>query len=256
MTYAECVELLRWAMPRLGLRWDGFRNLRRQVCRRVVARAKDLGLDAAAYRARLEADADELARFDALCFITISRFYRDAATFDALRTMMREFAGELRVWSAGCASGEEPYTVAMLATSIGRRAEILATDRDDAVLARAAIGRYGSSSLSELPAELRAIGFDGDAVRPPIRAQVRFERADVRTFDPGAPLHVVLCRNVVFTYFDEATQLAFADRVARMLVKGGLLVVGKGESVPSPAFTPTDAPLIWRATPEMRASAR
>jgi chemotaxis protein methyltransferase CheR len=256
MTDAECVELLRWAMPRLGLRWDGFRNLRRQVCRRIVARAKELGLDAAAYRARLESDAEELARLDALCFVTISRFYRDAATFDALRTMMQEFTGELRVWSAGCASGEEPYTVAMLAASIGRAAEIVATDRDEVVLARAAIGRYGASSLAELPAELRAIGFDGDAVRPEIRARVRFERADVRSFDPGAPLHVVLCRNAVFTYFDETTQRAFEERVARMLAPGGVLVVGKGESVSSPAFAPTDAPLIWRATPGTHASAR
>ena len=144
----------------------------------------------------------------------------------------------------------------MLAASMGRAAEIVATDRDEAVLARAALGRYGEGSLSELPAELRALGFDGDAVRAEIRARVRFERADVRTFDPGTPLHAVFCRNVVFTYFDEATQRAFAERVARMLVPHGLLVVGKGEAVPSPAFTPTDAPLIWRATPETPASAR
>lgn len=243
MTDAECVDLLRWAMPRLGLRWEGFRNLRRQVCRRIVARAKELGLDAAAYRALLEREPEELARFDALCFVTISRFYRDAATFDALGRMMSAWDAP-RVWSAGCASGEEPYTVAMLC----ERAAVVATDRHEVVLARAASGRYGASSLRELPAELRTLGFDGDTVRPSIRERVRFLRADVRTFSPGAPLHVVLCRNVVFTYFDGATQLAFASRVASMLEPDGLLVAGKGEMVPGSAFKPTDASLVWQLT--------
>lgn len=257
MTDAECVELLQWAMPRLGLRWRGFSQLRRQVCRRIVTRARELGLDATAYRERLDVDPTELERFDAMCFVTISRFYRDAATFDALAERLRALgAGSdtLRVWSAGCASGEEPYTVAMLASDPERRIdlegpmEIIATDRDEAVLSRAAAGRFGASSLRELPERLRAIGFDGDVVRPAIRARVRFVRADVRTFVPPPPLHVVLCRNVVFTYFDEATQLAFAERVAGLLAPGGLLVVGKGESVPGDAFVPTDAPLIWRAS--------
>lgn len=249
MTDAECVELLRWAMPRLGLRWRGFEHLRRQVCRRIVARASELGLGSAEYRERLERDPGELARLDELCFVTISRFYRDAATFDALARHLRELDSP-RVWSAGCASGEEPYTVAMLS----ERVEVVATDRDEAVLARAAVGRYGSSSLRELPPELRALGFDGDTVRPAVRARVRFERADVRAFEPGTPLHVVLCRNVVFTYFDEATQLAFASRVAARLEPNGLLVVGKGESVPGEDFVPSGAPLIWRSKRGSRAS--
>src|SRR5262245_29735844 len=101
MTDRECVELLQWALPRLGLRWRGFKNLRRQVCRRISARAAELGIsDAASYRRRLEEDPDELQKLDALCFVTISRFYRDHRIFDALRhTLLPKLA------EAACARG-------------------------------------------------------------------------------------------------------------------------------------------------------
>jgi chemotaxis protein methyltransferase CheR len=230
LTQDEATALLIWAAPRLGLRWTGFSHLRRQVCRRISKRAQVLGISSFdEYRTRLESDSNELAVLDSLCFVTISRFYRDAPTFDALRAYFDEIEGPIRVWSAGCASGEEPYSVAMLSP----RVSVIATDRDDVVLARAATATYGESSLRELPFELRS-NFDDGVVKSEIRAQVQFERADVRTFEPDAPLHAVLCRNCVFTYFDEPTQHAFAERVAKLLVPGGVLVVGKGERAPSP----------------------
>ncbi|HSP81167.1 MAG TPA: chemotaxis protein CheR, partial [Myxococcaceae bacterium] len=71
MTDAECVELLRWAAPRLGLRWEGFRRVRGQVCKRMARRVKALGLESvAAWRERLEADPAEWAVLDGLCRVT------------------------------------------------------------------------------------------------------------------------------------------------------------------------------------------
>jgi chemotaxis protein methyltransferase CheR len=222
----------------------------------MTARAAELGLsDAAAYRRRLEEDPEELRRLDALCFVTISRFYRDHRVFDALRyTLLPKLAeaasrrGEhvLRVWSAGCASGEEPYTVSILwelelaARFPSLALAILATDFDAVVLARAARGCYEPSSLRELPPELRDPAFervDGLAcVRASFRAPITFELQDVRRFLPAEPQHLVLCRNVAFTYFDEAAQREFAARVAARLVPGGLLVVGGHETLPGGAF--------------------
>jgi len=252
MNDRDCVELLQWALPRLGLRWRGFKGLRRQVCRRMNARADELGLhDAAAYRQRLEDDPEELRVLDSLCFVTISRFYRDRNVFEALRsTLLPEIAeaaiarGErvLRAWSAGCASGEEPYTLAIvwrvaLAPRFPSLAlEILATDFDETVLARAARGCYEPSSLRELPEDLRAAAFErsGDlaCIRATFREGIVFEHRDVRRFVPAEPQHVVFCRNVAFTYFDEATQRDFAERVAARLVPGGLLVLGGHETLP------------------------
>jgi chemotaxis protein methyltransferase CheR len=87
MQDAECVALLRWALPRLGLRWPGFRKVRRQVCKRITRRIRELGLaDVTTYRERLESVPEEWPELDALCRITISRFYRDRAVFDHLGT--------------------------------------------------------------------------------------------------------------------------------------------------------------------------
>ena len=255
----ECVELLQWAMPRLGLRWRGFKGLRRQVCRRVAGRVGELGLDdLAGYRRRLEEDPDELRVLDSLCFVTISRFYRDRRIFDALRgELLPRLASAaiargdrtLRAWSAGCASGEEPYTLSIiwhleLADRFPSLAfEILATDFDAIVLARAARGCYEPSSLGELPGTFRAAAFedidDLACVAARFRDGVTFERRDVRRFAPAEPQDLVLCRNVAFTYFDEDAQRDFADRVARCLAPGGLLVVGGHETLP-PALLPGD----------------
>jgi chemotaxis protein methyltransferase CheR len=124
MNDSQCIDFLQWALPRLGMRWAGFRKVRRQVCNRARRRASELGLpDLAAYRAYLERHPDEWALLDQLTPITISRFYRDRGTFEfvaqevlpALAAQASERSSDrLEVWSAGCASAEEPYTVAIL----------------------------------------------------------------------------------------------------------------------------------------------
>jgi chemotaxis protein methyltransferase CheR len=83
----DCTTFLEWALPQLELRWPGFRKVRRQVCKRLAGRMRDLGLaNFAAYRARLESDPVEWRILDECCHITISRFFRDKAIFEALRT--------------------------------------------------------------------------------------------------------------------------------------------------------------------------
>ena len=116
---AECTAFLQWALPQLDLRWPGFRKVRRQVCKRLKQRMRDIGVnDYPAYCTRLEADPSEWQILDACCHITISRFFRDRGIFEVVRrrglpdiaARARREKREARVWSAGCASGEEPYT--------------------------------------------------------------------------------------------------------------------------------------------------
>src|SRR3954464_10873763 len=122
MRNAECVELMQWALPRLGLRWSAFRRVKGQVCKRIRTRVQALGLaDARAYAQYLECHSDEWGTLEAMCGITISRFYRDHPVFDALAqdvlpmlTCQLAEGEPLRVWSAGCASGEEPYSIALI----------------------------------------------------------------------------------------------------------------------------------------------
>jgi chemotaxis protein methyltransferase CheR len=252
MTDAECLELLRWAAPRLGLRYEGFRRVRGQVCKRVGRRMKALGVEGlAAYLARLEADPTERAVLDALCRVTISRFYRDQGVFDALREPLlpevmeaARARGEtaLRVWSAGCASGEEPYTVAVL-FRLGLQPrfpdvhlELVATDADAALLERARHGCYRRPTLRELPSAWVARAFDARAgdwcLRPEYREGLDFRCEDLRQRMPEGPFHLVLCRNVAFTYFAPPVQRQVLARLLERLGPGGLLVLGAHESLP------------------------
>jgi chemotaxis protein methyltransferase CheR len=215
----DCVAFLQWALPRLGRRWAGYRKVRRQVCRRVRHRLEALGLDGFdAYRAHLEARPDEWQILDGLMNVTISRFNRDRGVFEHLRDEV--LRPGMRVWSAGCASGEEPYTLALLCDGL----DILATDVDPVMLRRAEAARYPPSALRELPEELRRALADERT-----RRHVNFALHDVRDEPPPGPFDLVLCRNLAFTYFDEPTQRDVLQKIATVT---DLLVIGAHERLP------------------------
>jgi chemotaxis protein methyltransferase CheR len=160
----SCVEFLQWALPRLGLRWAGFRKVRRQVCRRLQCRVGALNLASLdAYRAHLDAHPEEWAVLETLTPITISRFYRDRAVFEQLeRAVLPGLAAaaiaaqrdRLIAWSAGCASGEEAYTLTLMwnAALAARfpqlRLEVVATDVDPTMLRRAREASYEAACTS------------------------------------------------------------------------------------------------------------
>lgn len=252
MRDCDCVTFLQAVLPRLGLRWRGFRRVRRQVCKRLQRRLQALDLpDLAAYRVYLDTNAAEWTVLDGLCRISISRFYRDGAVFDRLGAVVLPHLAEgaqaqgrttLHCWSIGCASGEEPYTLSLL-WRLGVQPQFpnlscrtLATDTSPHLLARAARGCYPASSLRELPAGWREVAFDpqeGDyCLRPQFREGVDFRQQDIRTVLPDGCFDVVLCRNLVFTYFDEAGQEAVLASICKQLRSGGVLVIGKQERLP------------------------
>ncbi len=233
--------------------------MRRQVCRRIQERARELGLaDLEAYRSCLEGDPAELAHLATLARVTISRFYRDRAVFDALRPVLSRLAREartVRVLSAGCASGEEPYTIALLWSLETPRAplEVVAVDLDEEVLERAREGLYEESSLSELPRELRDAGFDrrGERFRlkEALRGSVSFVRADIRGSLPEGPFDLVFCRNLAFTYFEEPAQRELARRLRERMRPSALLVVGSHERPTLEGFEElTATPHAYRVT--------
>jgi chemotaxis protein methyltransferase CheR len=248
----ECHKFLAWALPRMGFRPAGFRRVRGQVCKRVARRMRTLGLaDLDAYRRRLEADPGEWGRLDSFCRITISRFCRDRPVFEWLeRTGLPELASiasaegrnALSCWSAGCGSGEEPYTLRILwdlclaARFPALQFEIVATDADTAMLARARQAVYPAGCLRELPRTWieQAFARMGDEyrLREPFRHGVRFVRQDIRREMPAGPFDVVLCRNLVFTYFDRTVQRSVLSRTARRMSRGGILVIGRNETLP------------------------
>ena len=239
----DCVALLQWALPQLGLRWPGYRKVRRQVCRRVTRRARALGLDGLqAYRARLEADPEEWPVLDALTRITISRFYRDRDTFgylcDTALPELRSVSSPhpIEVWSAGCGRGEEAYTLAIAAHVKQIPVRITATDVDAGQLERARRACFSPGCLKDLPAPWRAVAFeqqdDGLRLRDDFRRHVTFLRQDLRSEMPDGPFALVLCRYLAFTYFAEPLQRQVATRLLSRTLPGGFVALGKHETWP------------------------
>ncbi len=269
MQDSECVQFLQNVLPRLQMRWPGFRKVRKQVCKRIGRRLRELELaDTTAYTDYLAAHPDEWQRLDALCRISISRFYRDRGVFDTLRdTVLPDLAAAaqrrgdnaLRVWSAGCASGEEPYTFQLLwHLDLAQKFSelglcITATDADEHLLDRARRGVYPLGCLKELPPAWISEAFeptgDGLQIRPVYREGVAFVRQDIRETAPDGPFDLILCRYLAFTYFDEALQRSVLDRLLAHLRSGGYLVIGKQESLPD--MTP-DLDVLDRRLPIYR----
>jgi chemotaxis protein methyltransferase CheR len=186
-----------------------------------------------------------------LCRVTISRFCRDRGVFGALANeVIPALAADtiegrrsrLRAWSCGCASGEEPYTLAMLwQLELAPRLphldlEIIATDADLQMLARARRGVYATGSLKELAVTWRDAAFD--RIGTSFRISAAYHRAitwccqDVRQTQPRGPFDLILCRNLVFTYYQPPLQEEIARRLAAVLSPGGALVIGAHESLP------------------------
>lgn len=252
MPESSCVAFLQWALPRLGLAWPGFRRVHHQVCKRIGRRLQALRLpNPPAYRAYLDAHPDEWHLLDSFCRISVSRLVRDRAVFTELaRVVVPALAaaavrrGErgLRCWSAGCASGEEPYSLSMLwKLELASRFPtvtfaVLATDVDAQLLERARAAQYGRSSLREVPPAWLAAAFERRgslySLRPGFRVGVEFLVQDIRREVPPGPFDLILCRNVAFTYFDAPSQRRTLERMLPLLRPESALVIGLREHLP------------------------
>lgn len=252
MKDSECIEFLQWSLPKLRMRWPGFRKVRRQVCRRIKRRLSELELSGSSdYRHHLDTHPEEWSKLDSMCRITISKFYRDRGLFEHLETEeLQEIAKkaistgdqEFRCWSIGSASGEEAYTLVLIwelrleSRFPGLELRIIATDSDPNMIRRGEAGCYGAGSMKDLPEELMEAGFDRSGeqlcIKDRFKKQVTFLTQDIREAMPDGPFQIILCRNLVFTYFDEGLQRKILERLADRLIPGGLLVTGIHETIP------------------------
>jgi chemotaxis methyl-accepting protein methylase len=218
------------------------------IKRRIATRMRACGVQTYHdYEAVLSERPDEWTRLEAALTINVTSFYRNPETWRQLESMVLPELfvarqGRVRVWSAGCASGEEPYTLAILLADVAKRVgepswlervRIDATDIDEQSLTRARRAQYPASAFKDAPAAwkrhyLRAVDTDF-ALIDVIRAMVRIGRLDLtREPPPRPPYDLILCRNVVI-YFDRPMQERLLDIFTEALRPGGLLVLGKVE---------------------------
>ena len=220
------------------------------IRRRIAVRMRACGVHSFDdYRALLDRSPVELERLRDALTINVTRFYRNAETWNLIRrdllpAMLDARRSEIRVWSAGCASGEEPYTLAMLVADHLDRAgrgdglaglTIDATDIDRVSLERARAACYRSEGLTELPDGLAGPYFEvvGNERRviDRIRRRVQVQQLDLSREPPlRNDYDLILCRNVAI-YFDRPMQERVFRTFADALVPGGHLVLGKVETL-------------------------
>ena len=228
--------------------------------RRIAVRMRAKGvLTYEAYARILDSDATEYERLLDALTINVTKLFRNWDTYSALSAQVIPVlwalpAPAIRVWSAGCSSGEEPYSLATLfhrhATERGAppsRVRVFGTDIDRDSLEAAERGSYEEAAFADTPADLRKRYFSDAApsrVSPDVRALVSFERRDlVGEAAPEGSFHLIVCRNVLI-YFDRATQEALFEKFLNALHPGGFLVLGKVETLLGPArnkFAPVDS---------------
>jgi len=241
---AELEELKLLITRHVGLDCSGYKErcLRRRIAVRMRARGMHRYRD---YGKLLEDDIAERDRLLDTVMINVSKFFRNAEVWDALRTIVvpELFAveGPVRLWSAGCAGGEEPYSLAILLHEYAvakrlplDRLEILATDIDEGALAAARRAEYGAYALAETSDAVRDRWFEATdstyRVRSEVRSLVRFEQLDLLRDEYPAGLHLIICRNVII-YFEREMQDRIFERFAASLVPTGFLVLGKVETL-------------------------
>ncbi len=234
---------------RNGLDMGAYKD--RCLRRRIAARMRACGVhNYEEYVRLLDQRPEEMELLLDALTINVTKFFRNPETWTwlgahLLPELLTARAGRLRIWSAGCASGEEPYTILMLIAMVLERlghptwldrCHVDATDIDRASLDRARSGRYDLRAFSEAdPAVLarfcRPVENGEVEVLPALRAQVEVRRMDLTSESaPAGQYDLILCRNVVI-YFDRPTQERLMHLFADALAPDGILVLGKVETI-------------------------
>jgi two-component system, chemotaxis family, CheB/CheR fusion protein len=214
--------------------------------RRILKRVSEVGCDGfTEYADYLEVHPDEFMQLFNTILINVTYFFRDEVPWDYLRNdvIPKIIAGKeprepIRVWSAGCASGEEAYTIAMaLAGALGEdefreRVKIYATDVDEAALTEARAGVYSAGKVEAVPKEFLAKYFEksetGFTFRKDLRRNVIFGRHDLVQDAPISRVDLLICRNTLM-YFNAEAQTRILTHLHFALCENGFLFLGKSE---------------------------
>ncbi|OXM46272.1 CheR family methyltransferase [Amycolatopsis alba] len=236
--------LLNFIKDSRGFDFTGYK--RTSLARRIQKRMQAVQFDRYAdYRDFLETNAEEFLELFNTILINVTSFFRDPEAWEHLRTtvvpeIVESVADdeEIRIWSAGCSSGEEAYSLAMVfAEQIGLeastgRVKIYGTDVDEEALREARAGVYSRKALEMLPPDLLKKYFEpiGDrfVFRRDLRRRVIFGRHDITRDAPISRVHLLACRNTLM-YFNVEAQAKIIERFHFALNEGGYLLLGKAE---------------------------
>ena len=197
------------------------------------------------YFAAISKDQGELKSFLDSITTNLTRFFRNQAHFDALEHFVvpelmkikKDSGNTIRIWSAGCSTGEEPYTIAMLMSEVlpvSWKFEIIASDLSLKCLMAAKEGFYAEGRIVGIPDNYLKKYFDkvegGYKVRADLMSKIRFDYHNLKNDSGHKNMDIVFCRNVII-YFDEAAQTAVINRFWEAMASKSFLFIGHSESL-------------------------
>lgn len=239
--YQQIAEILR---EQQNFQLEGYKVL--CIKRRLAARIRSVGYnDPATYIELLRQDIHEQEQLLAALSIHVSQFFRNESVFHVLEKQIlpelletsRQNNSKFRIWSVGCANGEEPYSLALLCQKQRRKGDLISivgTDLSPEALTRAKRGIFPAERIQSVPSEMLANFFckDGQQYQliEQIRERVQFFRHDILTDQPFYRANLVLCRNLLI-YFSREQQQQIMKILAAVLLPGGYLVLGRAETM-------------------------
>lgn len=189
----------------------------------------------------LKTDKDRFEEFVNYLTINVSEFYRNPSQWDVMDRdvipeLIRKFGKNLKIWSAACSTGDEPYSLVM---ALSRhlplsQIRIFATDLDKQVIAKAKVGLYSEKSVASVPADLKKkyftkVGLSWQ-ISDEIKSRVEFKEHNLLKDTYPANYHMIVCRNVLIYFTEEAKDAVFV-KFQQSLAKGGVLFIGSTEQI-------------------------
>ena len=239
----------RQLLNRFGFSWTGYRNVRKGVKKRLARRMHEIRCrNIEEYIEAIEGDREERLQFESLMTVSISRFFRDRKLWEIMQgrilpLLAPKTSQAIKVWSAGCASGEEVYSFNILWENLRKsftnisEIYILATDMSPEYLDRARAAVYPHSSMREVPKVFRSTYFEEIArgryaLRSGIRDGIVWQIHNLLSDPPAIEFDLIFLRNSLLTYYVDELKIPAISRIVNSLVYGGFLIIGSHERIP------------------------
>ncbi|MBU3180676.1 CheR family methyltransferase [Clostridium psychrophilum] len=234
----DLIYFEQWVLKEYNIDLSAYKS--NQLHRRILSLMSRVEVNSVEeYIRLLKKDPVQKQKFLDFITINVTEFFRNPDIFDELSKIIKSelpFNSGLKIWSAACSIGSEPYSLAMIMDNLNSRAnhKIIATDIDSTILERAKIGEYGISEIKNIPKQFLAKYFEacGDKyiINPKIKKLVEFKKHDLILDNYESNFDLIVCRNVVI-YFNQDVKDKIYSKMSNSLKKGGLLFVGATESI-------------------------
>ncbi len=232
------------------LSWAGYYRVRKGVKKRISQHMQQLECRTmAAYLSKLEKNSEQRAQCKRLVMVSISRFFRDKGLWKVLQgtilpELIERYKEKINIWSAGCACGEEVYSIKIVWECLKGyfvhlpKLEIIATDINPTYIEIARAGVYSQSSLKEVSEQLRSIFFEKEkcknkyTVKSSLKKDIIWKLHHLLSIPPGTNFHIIFLRNNLLTYYQERLNRTAVKTIIEHLAPHGFLIIGSKESLP------------------------